>query len=273
MRRYWLTWVVLITSMLIYGAVVSVLDRMPRQKEKDTLRTAIPPWIQVLLAGGDRYLAANMAVFRATIISAKDLDDDSYPILARVQMDAARLNAANEDNYYTSQAILPWNDQLKADMFIQAVAIDARPWDPLPSFDHYYFLSDPVKGADILMKAAARLSGSNKEGLTTMASQWYEKGNDPQVAINLINSLMKSTRDKQMKEYLKNRKGRVEGLIRLRDAAKLFEKKNNHPPRDINDLVGPGLLNELPKDPIGLGYTLDDNGKPITKSRIQIKHP
>ena len=161
-------------------------------------------------------------------------------------------------------------------MFIQAAAIKARPWDPLPSFflgfDHYYFLNDPSKGADILMQAATRLSGQDKEGLTTMASQWYEKGGDPQVAINLIDSLAKSTRDKQMKEYLKIRRMRVEGLIQLRDAAKLFEKRNNHPPRDLGDLVGPGLLNEIPKDPLGIGYRLDEKGTPITKSRLQIKH-
>lgn len=261
MRRPWFAWIILLGSLLVYGSVVTVLDRMPRPKEKDSLRTAIPPWIQVLLAGGDRYLAANLAVFRAVIVSTKDLDEDSYPILARVQMDAARLNPANEDNYYTSQAILPWNNLLQPDMFIQSQAIKARPWDPLPSFflgfDHYYFLDDPVTGANVLMKGAEHLSGPDKEGLTKMAARWYEKGDDPQVAIGLINSLAQSTRDKNMKEYLKLRKARVEGLIQLRQTAKLFQEKNGRPAQNLNELVGPDLLKEIPVDPFGQGYALD----------------
>ncbi|MES2352967.1 MAG: hypothetical protein V4568_00990 [Pseudomonadota bacterium] len=256
--------------MLAYAVMANVLDRLPRPKEQDSLRTAIPPSIQIFLAGGDRYLAANVAVFRALIVGTESMDADGYRILGRVQYDAARLNPYHEDNYYISQAILPWNGQLDVDLFIQEQATKNRTWDSLPpfflGFDHYYFLHDPVAGAQKLQAAALHASGDNRDALNAMAARWYEKGDDLQVAANVTTALIKSTRDKEMKRHLEMRLTRVHGLMKLREAAKTFSEKYKRAVQDLNELIGPGLLAALPVDPLGQGYELDANGVPMFAS-------
>ena len=265
-------WLFLPIVLALYVYSVNNLDRIPRPKEKDLLSVAIPAPIQVVLAGGDRFLAANLAVIRAVVVSTSDLDRQAYEILGRIQSDAARLNPAHEDNYYISQAILPWNDQLDADMFIQERAADARPWDATPAFflgfDKYYFLHDPVGGAQSLQLAAAHLPPGNREAMMGMAARWYEKGDDPRTAIGMIDTLAKGTRDKDLKKQLEDRKQRMEGLAMLRDAAKQYADKYGRPPARLADLIGPGLLEKVPSDPLDQGFTLDTNGMPVIRKSI-----
>ena len=265
-------WLFLPVAVALYAYSVIKLDRIPRTKEKDLLTVALPAPVQVLLTGGDRFLAANLAVIRAIVVSTGDLDSLGYEMLAQIQSDAARLNPAHEDNYYISQAILPWNNQLEADMFIQARATEARPWDATPAlflgFDKYYFLRDPVGGAQSLQLAAAHLPPGNREALMGMAARWYEKGDDPRTAIGMIDTLAKGTRDKDLKKQLEERKQRMEGLAMLRDAAKLYGEKYGKPPGRLADLIGPGFLEKVPSDPLNQGYTLDANGVPVMRKPI-----
>ena len=258
---------VCLASLVVYSIVVARLDKIPREKEKDVLRSAIPAPVQVLLAGGDRYLAANIAVFRAVVVSTGELDPEAYEILGRVQYDAARLNPAHEDNYYTAQGILPWNGQLEADMFIQNEATRARPWDYLPpfflGFDHYYFLHSSAAGAQQLELAASRSPAGNRESLVNMAARWYEKGDDPRIAAGMIEAMAKNTRDSSMRRLLEKRLVRMRGLVELRDAAAKFLQENNRVPRDLSELLGPDLLSALPIDPFGQGFALDSTGLPV----------
>lgn len=266
MRRP-LPWLVLILALSAYAIIVEALNNKPHFKEQDALRTAIPPFIQVFVAGGDKYLAANIAVFRAVILSTSNLTGDDYRILSRVQSDAARLNPAHEDNYYTSQAILPWEGEIAADVFIQAEATRVRTWDSLPpfflGFDYYYFLHNPVLGARTLQIAADRAPANYREALIAMSARWYEKGDDPKVAINVISAMIKSTRDKEVKRNLEMRLARMQSLVRLREVAKTFVAKYKHPPQKLEDLVGPDLLDTLPVDPLGQGFVLDATGLPV----------
>ncbi len=260
---YILAWLL---AFIAYAAAMSAIDRLPRVNPKDTINVAIPPLVQTLLAGGDRYLAGNIAVFRALVVSTANLDKKSYAVLAKIQTDAARMNPAHEDNYYISQAILPWAGEVKADLFIQKAATDSRAWDFYPAFflgfDRYYFLKDPVAGAKAI-EAAADRSPDNRQAFINMAVKWYELGDDPRVAIGLISAMSKGTRDKEMKLHLENRVKRLSGLAELRDAAKLYNEKTGKSLVSLQELVSLGLLAKLPADPQGSGYTLDAKGIPI----------
>lgn len=269
-RRY-LTWVAAGLALAGYLASVAVLDRIPRQPEKELLRTAIPAPIQVLLAGGDRYLAANIAVFRALVAGTGQLDPDTYATLARVQEDAAIMNPAHEDNYYVAQAILPWNGHVAEDVVIQKAATAARVQDPMPpfflGFDQFHFLRDPVSGAKSVELAARRSPPINRAYFTALAARWSEQGDDPRVAIGMIRAMAEYTRDNDLKRHLEARMMRMEGLAALRDAAKAFQEKNGRPAARLEELVGDGLLSALPRDPLGAGYALDEQGLPVTVSR------
>jgi hypothetical protein len=72
--RSLMAWMFLAMGMVVYGATIKTLDTIPRPRERDLINVAIPAPIQVLLAGGDRYLAANLAVIRSLIVNTGDLD-------------------------------------------------------------------------------------------------------------------------------------------------------------------------------------------------------
>ncbi len=265
--RHYFAWIAVAVATVVYLASVAVVDRLPRPDKKELLRVAIPAPLQVLLAGGDRYLAANIAVFRALIAGTGQLDEETYNTLARVQMDAARLNPAHEDNYYIAQAILPWHGHVEADVVIQRAATGSRVWDAMPpfflGFDQFYFLRNPVEGARSIELAARRSPPENRGYFTALAARWSEKGDDPRVAINMIRAMAENTRDREIKSHLEARIERLQGLALLQDAAHKFRAQHGRPPVRLDELVGPGLLVALPVDPLGQGFTLDASGVPI----------
>ena len=266
-KHGWLPWAVIAIGAIAYAATVRVLDSLPRPKQKELLAVAVPASVQVLLAGGDRYLAANMAVFRALVVGTEQLDPRTYEILGYIQSDASRLNPAHEDNYYISQAILPWNGQIEADIFIQGEATRARPWDTLPpfffGFDKYYFLHDPIAGAQSVRIAAERAPPGYRQSFTLMAARWSEKGDDPRVVIEFLEAMAKNARDRDLKRNLEARIERMQRLADLRDAAVKFSENTGRQPTKLSDLLGPGLLARLPEDPLGQGFMLDSRGLPV----------
>lgn len=271
-NHHYRVWSVLLFALSGYGMTSHYMDKIPRNNDQDLLSISVPPKLQVFMAGGDRYLAANLATYRAVIVGNTQLDPKTYEILARIQRDASLLNPAHEDNYYLSQAMLPWNDQVDADVSIQRAASQAREWDTLPAFfyafDQYYFLRDPVAGAKTLKWAAERAPENDRVPLMSMAARWSEKGDDPREAIKLVTAMMDGTRDKELKRNLQTRITRLAGLAILRDAARQFEQNNGRPLASLEELTRQGLLSELPRDPLGDGYNIDKSGLPIIAKAI-----
>lgn len=231
----------------------------------EQMRIALPAELQVFMAMGDRYLAANLEVFRALVLSIDKTDPDSLKVLSEVQKGASRLNPAHEDNYYIGQAILPWMGFVEPTQFIQSRATDARPWDFLPgffyAFNRYYFEHKPQEASNILIGVADRLP--QKEDVLAIAAKWQEKGEDIQAALAVIRTMQRETRDAKLKTILQMRIDRLQGVIALREAAARYEKRMGRPLTDFSQLVTSGELENLPRDPTGLGYVLNEQGKPM----------
>ncbi len=248
-----------------YVFFVRSLDRIPLRKTQDAINVAVPAPLQVVMAGGDRYLAANLAVFRALVIGTEEFDRKTYEILARVQRDAARLNPAHEDNYYISQAILPWSGEVEADLFIQKSATESRPWDFMPAFfwgfDRYYFLHDPSGAAKIMEQAADKIP-ENRESFLSLGARWREKGGEPREAKAILEAMAESTRDKNMQTQLRQRAEKLGRLVLLHDAAKSFVQKNGRAPSSLQELMDEGLTNRFTLPSLEQEFTLDQTGTP-----------
>lgn len=262
-------------ALLLYVAGVSAVRKAPLVMGPETMEVALPPELQVFLAMGDRYLAANIEVFRALVLTINEKDQTSLRVLSEVQKGASTLNPAHEDNYYVAQAILPWYGLVEPTQYIESRAMDSRPWDFLPgffyAFNRYYFEHDPSGGAQILFRAADRLE--KKEGVLEMAARWQERGEDPQLAINMIRAMQESSHNQKLRSSLQARIDRLQGLIALREATAGFVGRNGRAPASLDELVSSGELQRLPEDPLGIGYGLDDNGQPVLlrpKPRVKL---
>lgn len=262
-------------ALLVYAAGINQIRQAPVMLGPETMEVALPPELQVFLAMGDRYLAANIETFRALVLTINEKDQTTLRVLSEVQKSASTLNPAHEDNYYIAQAVLPWNDLVEPAQYIESRAMDARPWDFLPGFFHafnrYYFEHDPHGGAEILIRSAERLE--KKEGVIEMAALWQEKGEDPQLAVNMIRAMQEGSRSQKLKASLQVRIDRLQGLIALREAAAKFAERSGRPPTSLDELVRAGELERLPNDPLGIGYGLDNNGQPVLlrpKNRVTL---
>jgi len=238
--------------------------RKPRSDQE--LSVALPAEVQVFLSFGDRYLATNIGAFRVMTGGTNEMQPETYASLAKIQVEAARLNPRHEDNYYTAAAILPWGGQLDPAQQVLQLATQARTNDPLPPFFHgfnrYYFHRDYVGAGQDMLIAAARSEPVNKAALTGVAAKWIERGYDPKQAIAMLDGLSAGSNNPRLKRLLQARSERLRGLMVLQEAVGRFKQAQQRPPSNLGELVHSGTLAALPVDPLGKGYALSPQGEP-----------
>lgn len=262
------TWLALgVLSFMAYVAVVPTLYSRPRPPSSAEMEVAIPRFAQVLMAAGDRYLAADLAGFRALVASTEKMDAENYRILSIVQSDVSWFNPAHEDNYYIAAAILPWNGEVAAAQDILKKASEARPFDWQPAFYYAFnaihFLKNPQTGAE-WMRIAADHTGDEVEKiqLQQLAAQWSGKGEDREFAIRLHRAMARETRHKSFAGFLEKRANRLENLLMLDRAIARYSELTGKLPVRLQQLVDLSILPTIPSDPFAMKYVIDTNGKP-----------
>lgn len=250
------------------------LEKIRQPAVSAEMQVVLPRFIQVPLAGGDRFLAANIAVFRTLTTDTQNQRPDRFVVQAIVQEDAAWLNPRHEDNYYLAAAHLAWNGQLDAGQRILAAASETRPFDMLPPFFHafneYYFNHDPITGAR-WMKVAAEHAQDEKDriSLEKMAARWTEKGQDRHEVLKLLEAMAEKSRYQALRRVILLRAERVRHLIQLDKAIESYSAQYHQLPATLEALVQSGMIDSLPQDPFGQSYTLDAQGKAQLKAPLK----
>lgn len=261
-------WLWLLACAAYVVAVWNVTD-LPRPKAPEGLRIRMPVLVQVLQAGGDRYLAADLNVVRIITVDTELQDEETFRIQAALSEDVSLLNPRHEDNYYMTASMLPWQGYVSAGQDVLLRASNARTWDFMPpffyAFNAGYFERDYFKAAQWAEVASQRTFESNAAALREMAAKWSSKGDDPALAIDLIERLKSVTAkdDARSLRLLDARIERLRGLQALRQAAsRRAQEKPGQVLQTLEQLRGEGWLSSLPEDPLGVGYTVDTQGLP-----------
>lgn len=259
-----------VVLLVLFGLVERSVLTAPRQQAGPELLVSLPLVAQIAMAGGDRYLAANLATVRAVVASTESMKAGDFALQARIQSDASWLNPGNEDNYYVASAILPWYGQLEATQYILQRASEARPFDWQPpfyyAFNTYYFVKDYAEAARWLGEAAKHTYIEDTVlAFQQIAAQWAAKGPDLEAAIKLHRDMMKGTKHKEFAAFLEKRVKRLENLLLIEKACAAFRESFGRAPSTISELVKAGVMSEIPNDPFGLQYVFDKDGRPIAK--------
>jgi hypothetical protein len=259
--------------LLVLGAALFLAASVSLRQQKRVnvsaeIEVALPLFVQVVMAGGDRFLAANLGAIRALITETAKMRPDEYKILAQVEVDASWLNPAHEDNYYIASAILPWNDQVDPAQTVLRRASLARPFDYQPAFYYAFnlihFKRDVTGASQWLHAATAKLPDDNERlVMENFAARWLDKADDLGLAIAVVESMAKQAKRKDFRNYLLQRVQRLRDLLALRQAAETYRQKAGQPAHTFDQLVAAGLIAQLPVDPFGIGYSLDSNGIPV----------
>jgi hypothetical protein len=262
--------VVLIASLLGFSTATSRLEKIHRMDSNDEMSVALPKFIQVLMAGGDRFLAANINVFRSLTVDFETEKSDRVSIEAQLQQDASWFNPRHEDNYYLAAALLTWSGNTDAAKSILGAASDTRPYDMLPpfysAFIRYYFDHNPADGIAWLNIAAQHTSDDQQRlGLEKLAALWASKESDRQLALKFLDAMAAQSSNSALKSHIEKNKARVMNLILIEQAAAAFHLRTHRFPATVDTLLQSGELKEIPTDPLGAVYALDSEGHALTK--------
>jgi hypothetical protein len=265
-----------VAALALVAFFQSRVMQLKRPPILERIDTETPLVARLVLAGGDPYLAANAATFRALIANLGVLDEFSIGLLAKLQDDASRLNPAQADNYYVAQGTLPWiGDHVGTTDRILDRAARTRRTDFMPDYflgiNAWYFRQDFSTAGRHFKEAGDKVGPPLREQMWSIAANYYDKSDNIAVGRAALKHLREAVTDPQQKVVIDARLLRLDGLEKLRDAATAFERATGRKPDALQALVDAGLIDRIPTDPIGLGYTLDAGGTPrlvIRQSKI-----
>ncbi len=260
---------------LIFATTTHRMEHAAQQTSTLEMQVAIPAFIQVILSGGDRYLATNITVFRALTVNTQDNNPDRFVIQSKIQTDAASLNPFHEDNYYLAAANLSWTNQLDSAQEILIKASNARSFDMLPpfycAFNEYYFRHDTLSGAKWLQIASQHSSNEeDKIALAKLAAKWISKGTDRRQALNILKLMANQSRYSNLRRQIMMRADQLNQMITIDEAIAAYTEKFHRPPSSVEDLVSSRILQSHPNDPFGQSYIIDSHG--MTQVQGNKKH-
>ncbi|WP_303907577.1 hypothetical protein [Thiohalomonas denitrificans] len=249
-------------SVFVLTAWVGMQGQSRHIPPEVTDRIVISAPVQLLVHGGDRFLAANLEVIRLAATASGSNDRDSANYLTRAHSLAAQLNPCHEDNYYLGNAILSWGGMQEESLNLLERATECRFWDEVPpfflGFNHYFFYRN-IDAARHALEVAAGRASENAAALRKLAVMLaVGQIDDEKMALSYLREQIQSTDDIRLKEMLEKRLKRLEGLIALRQGQQHYEEKTGHSLQTPQQLIDSGIIEQFPHDPLGLGYEFVD---------------
>lgn len=271
LAQNWKLGLMALVAALVFVATSERLKSVPRKSVSVEMQVALPLFVQVLMAMGDRHLAADLAAIRALVVAPEKMQPDEFKILAKVQKDVSWLNPAHEDNYYTAFAILTQYGELDSAQVILARAGRIRFFDYQPSFfyafNQWYYKHDPAGAAAWMLEAAEKLPDPDQRlTMQNLAARWMDRAQDTELAIRVVEAMAKEARRKDFRAYLELRVVRLRQLHQLRTAAAAYRERFGRPLSNLQELVDSGMLPVLPTDPFGFGFGFDKQGEIVLRT-------
>jgi hypothetical protein len=230
-------------------------------------RVVLPPSLQVVLGGGDRYLAANVETFR---VMSAGMDETGAAAAAegayrvRAYDAATQLNPCHEDAFSTANALLTWGGAPIQGINVLRRATACRSWDTIPAFYLGLALGSALKDGPAaraaLEQAAERARSPEQTSSFKRIGLMLEAGTfrETEAALAFLRHEWEASNDERLRTMLVRRIERLEGLKTLEDAQAAFEQRHGRPLQAPNELLESGLLPAFPLDPLGIGYVFVD---------------
>jgi hypothetical protein len=183
---------------------------------------------------------------------------------------AVHLDPYNMDAYYFDQATIVWGaGQVRATNELLEYGMRHRTWDYyLPffaGFNYAYFLKD-YENAARCYKRVGELTGSD---LTmNLAGRYLYEAGKTQLAVDYLSLMVKTASNGALRKSLQTRLQAFLGVRKIEKAADEFRSRFKHSPRTIDELRMNGYLTEIPVDPYGGTFYIDEHGKVRSTSKF-----
>lgn len=175
------------------------------------------------------------------------------------------------DPYLLAEMMLAWQAGMIDEVNILLLkASQARPEDYRPlyfiGFNYFYFQKNSEKAADYL-RQAAQMSGSPTY-LKGLAARLSLYGNQTALGIVFLENLLQDTQDKNIRPHLEKRLQALKIIYNLEQKVIAFRDAHQRLPVSLDEMVVLGIIQEIPEDPYGGTFSLMDNGRIYTTSKL-----
>lgn len=273
MSTYWLPITAL--GFAVFVILNWIAETGPSRSEQKSIedRVVISAPVQLLLYAGDRFLAANYETIRLAATTTSTDDRNTAIYLNRAHALVAQLNPCHEDNYYLGNALLTWGGMESQGSDLLKHAAECRFWDEFPPFFYgfnQYFFHRNIDEASKAFELAAERSSQNAAVLRNLSIIIKtEQMEDETMAVNYLREEISKADDPKLKQMLNKRLVRLQGLITLRQAQSVYEKKIKQPLKHPQQLIDQGILEKFPEDPLRLGYEFADGKFRLRQRKVQ----
>jgi hypothetical protein len=137
-------------------------------------------------------------------------------------------------------------------------------------YDYFYELHDPVQAAKYL-RMASELPGAPVY-LPKLAARMTVEAGDPDAALEFLQRLYQQLQDERLRESLVQRMKEViaERDIRfLEEGVRRYEARYGKLPVSLNDLVTKGIIQQIPKEPLGGVYELKASDGTVASTELR----
>jgi hypothetical protein len=270
-------WIVLL---ILAGVHVSSFDRvvtawatLPHDEENSFVMPT--PLLRIASLGFDG-LVSDALFLKGLMFIGNSLDRNVKPSEWRwfltIMNTAADLDPYFQDPYYLGNANLTWGaGMINETNLLLEKGRRARIWDAeIPfylGFNYFYFLKDNDK-ASIYLIEASRKPGADPV-LARIAVNLAFKGNRTKNSIDFLVELIKKTEDRSLRKRYETRLKALNAVLFLEKAIEQYRTKFKRRPAALQDLVTSGVLSNLPDDPYGGQFYMEQSSGAIRSTNDQ----
>ncbi|NTV48347.1 MAG: hypothetical protein HGB32_04785 [Geobacteraceae bacterium] len=275
--RYRLLFVLLIASYVV--CIVPFASYMKRRPVAVKLGYVPSAEVLRIVVGDQKLLVAHAAIVKVLVYFGTLLDKhpDSKLVLPAEYLNmyktlqtSVKLDPYNNDAYYFAQAAFTWEVGRAQEVNLMLdYGMKYRTWDyMLPfyaGFNAAYFLK-LYEPAASYMKKAAEISGNPL--LTNLAARYFFESDKSELGIKFLEMMEKSTKDEQVRKLYHVRRTALVAISTIQGAVNRFKEQNGRLPERLDEIVEQNILKQLPVDPYGGRFYLDNSGSVKTTSKF-----
>ncbi len=200
---------------------------------------------------------------------SRELFQRDLPAMQKMVEASVQLDPYNMDAYYFAQAMVWSTGQVTVTNRLLEYGMRYRDWDfYLPyfaGFNYAYFLKDYANAAKNYQRAG-ELTGSNL--MMTLAGRYMYEAGRTDMAISYLSLMVKTATNPAIKKPLQTRLDAFLVVRTIEKAADAFVKQVHRQAKSIEELVEKGYLNDIPRDPYGGTFFIDNEGRVRSTSKF-----
>ncbi|TAL26797.1 MAG: hypothetical protein EPN94_02505 [Nitrospirae bacterium] len=271
---------ILVISLAAVGSVFALnivsLERERLRREEGigiVMPSAVARIVALEFKGifADIIFSRAMTYYGGKLIREEELTGEEWDWIYKNMDLATDLDNYFLDPYYFGAVNLSWGaNKVKEANALLEKALKYRDWDwTIPfnlGFNHFYFLQDNKKAASYLIEASKRPGSGNL--IPTLGARLEYEGNRTENAVIFLEENLKTTDDETIRYIYEERLKALKSILFLERAVTAYQSRFNKRPKKLEDLIARGIISEIPKDPYGGQFYIDEGGSIKTTSGL-----